>query len=336
LGVPPHLAALRASGVARISVVTGDEERRRRILAMDPDVEVHPDLRQALDARVGGPVLAVVASPPSAHLAQVSALVAAGCDVVCEKPLGRTLQDSEAAVAAAADAGRTLAVCLQHRYKPAAVRARELLATGRLGDVLGAQLHVPWFRPQAYYDEPGRGTQARDGGGVLITQAVHALDLLIWLLGQPDRVTALTSASAVHRLETEDVTSLLLDHGTFASGLFATTAALPPTAERLTITGTRGNLVLAGEDLWLSTPEAEGPERLVTAPTTTRSADLLAMLPWYVDLYADVLAEIGGGAPSAVTAEATLPSHRVIEGAYRSAAEDGRWVELSSLPAGVA
>src|SRR5205823_4001264 len=83
-----------------------------------------------------------------------------------------------------------LAVCLQHRTKPAGRALRALVDSGALGTFTGGSVSVPWWRPASYFAEPGRGTYARDGGGVLITQAIHTLDLLLWVLGTPVRVRA--------------------------------------------------------------------------------------------------------------------------------------------------
>jgi predicted dehydrogenase len=127
---------------------------------------------------------------------------------------------------------------------------------------------VPWWRPQAYYDEPGRGTMARDGGGVLMTQAIHTLDLFRSLVG----VTAVVAAQAVttpmHRMETEDFASALVRLGNGAPGtIIATIAAYPGSPERIEITGTRGMASLIGGSLRLSTIGG-GEETVITEGST--------------------------------------------------------------------
>jgi predicted dehydrogenase len=147
---------------------------------------------------------ALVLTPPHAHLPVIRALAAAGKHVLVEKPLAPTAADARAAVRACAEAGVTLAVVLQHRFRPAALALAEAIAAGELGAIATAAVSIRWWRPQSYYDEPGRGTLARDGGGVLVTQAIHTLDLFLALAPPVREVTAFSGTSAVHRMETED------------------------------------------------------------------------------------------------------------------------------------
>ena len=115
-----------------------------------------------------------------------------------------------------------------------------------LGEIAGACVHVPWWRPQTYYDEPGRGTLERDGGGVLITQAIHTLDLFLTLTPRLAQVGAFAATSPLHRMETEDIAcaALRFDNGALGT-LFATTASYPGFAERIELIGTRGTAMLA-------------------------------------------------------------------------------------------
>jgi UDP-N-acetyl-2-amino-2-deoxyglucuronate dehydrogenase len=192
---------------------------------------------------------AIVLAPPAAHRPLVERLAAAGKHVLLEKPLAATLADAEAVVAACRRAGVLLAVVFQHRYRPAAVALAERVHTGALGALASASASVRWWRPQSYYDEPGRGTLARDGGGVLITQAIHTLDLLISLTGLPCRVTGLAHTSSAHRMECEDTAAALLQFAGGASAVVqATTAAYPGFAERIELNGTLGTATYeAGE-----------------------------------------------------------------------------------------
>ena len=107
-----------------------------------------------------------------------------------------------------------------------------------------------WWRAQSYYDEPGRGTLARDGGGVLITQAIHTLDLLLSLTGLPERVTGLATTSPVHRMEGEDTAAALLHYAGGAMAVVqATTAAYPGFPERIELNGTLGTATLESGEL---------------------------------------------------------------------------------------
>ena len=107
--------------------------------------------------------------------------------MLLEKPLDISTARARALVDAAGSAGVTLGVVLQHRFKPAGSKLRELLRAGALGAIVNCSTIIRLWRPQSYYDEPGRGTKARDGGGVLLTQGIHTLDLMLSLAGPSRR-----------------------------------------------------------------------------------------------------------------------------------------------------
>ena len=163
----------------------------------------------------------------------------------------------------------------------ASARARNgcarLLADGALGEPAAVELAVPWWRPQAYYDAAGRGTLARDGGGVLITQAIHSLDLMLSLLGPMAELAAVAGTSRLHRMEAEDVVAAGLR---FANGALGQPlrhhGRLPGGPERLAITGDGGRCDARGETLELarSMDGASGtarPRAAAAAPTRWRS-----------------------------------------------------------------
>ena len=187
----------------------------------------------------------LVLTPPNTHLDLVQRLARAGKHVLVEKPLEIDLARAQTMVQVCESQGVTLAVMLQHRLRQAATSLRALLNAGELGQLVSASASVRWWRPQSYYDEPGRGTLARDGGGVLITQAIHTLDLLLSFTGLPARVMGLASTSPMHAMEGEDCACALLHyaHGAMAT-LQATTAAYPGFPERLELNGTLGSASL--------------------------------------------------------------------------------------------
>jgi predicted dehydrogenase len=121
------------------------------------------------------------------------------------------------------------------------------LRQGALGELAAVNVVSPWWRPQSYYDEPGRGTLARDGGGVLITQAVHTLDLTLSLAGPVAEVAAIAGTTGLHRMETEDFAAAGLRFANGAYGaLMATTAEYPGFPERIELIGARGTAILTG------------------------------------------------------------------------------------------
>jgi predicted dehydrogenase len=167
--------------------------------------------------------------------------------VLIEKPLEVSLERASRLVGAAHRHNRRLGIVLQHRFRPASMRAREIIREGRLGPIEAAAITVPWWRPQSYYDEPGRGTFARDGGGVLLTQAIHSFDLFRSLVDVSEVVSAVATTTGLHRMETEDYVAALLRlrNGSPAT-LMATTAFYPGHPERIEIIGRLGSATING------------------------------------------------------------------------------------------
>lgn len=196
----------------------------------------------------------LIAAPPNAHLELVERFAAAGKHILLEKPLEVSSARCEALVAACAHAGVRLGVVFQHRFRPGAQRLAELLAQGVLGRIAVANVSVPWWRPQSYYDQPGRGTLKRDGGGVLITQAIHTLDLFLSLAGAVEQVAAFAGTTALHRMSTEDVVAAALRlHSGAIGALMATTALYPGFGERIELAGAAGSAILADGELVVHT-----------------------------------------------------------------------------------
>jgi UDP-N-acetyl-2-amino-2-deoxyglucuronate dehydrogenase len=190
-----------------------------------------------------------VLTPPNTHLEIVERCAAAGKHVLLEKPLEISTARAERMVAACK--GVTLGVVLQNRHKPATKRLVQLLAAGELGRLVAASAYVELWRPQSYYDQPGRGTKARDGGGVLLTQGIHTLDVLLALAGEPLEVKSFVTTTPVHRMETEDLVCAAVrwKNGGKNGALgvvYATTSQYPGTPERIEIVAERGTATLAG------------------------------------------------------------------------------------------
>jgi predicted dehydrogenase len=256
-GAQPHLRSLHdlRDGVVLRHAVT----RRPAMADLGPfqgQLAVHDDLDAALaDPAVQGVILA---TPPATHLELAQRCFARGRHVLLEKPLDTTLERAQAIVDRARDSGCRLGVVLQFRFKPGAVALQEALVSGRLGRVQAASVRVPWWRPQSYYDQASRGTLARDGGGVLLTQAIHMIDLFRALVGVRSVDAAQVHRTGLHAMETEDHAQALLTLGNGAPGhLMATTAMLPGWPETIEVIGTRGSAVLQGGALQLQTLDGE-------------------------------------------------------------------------------
>jgi UDP-N-acetyl-2-amino-2-deoxyglucuronate dehydrogenase len=279
MGSAPHFAALAdlasaSPAGARVAWVCGRDPQRLQAAQARPDwpVGAKPctDLQQALDDPAVDAVL--VLTPPDTHRAVVEQAARAGKHVLVEKPLAASLAEAQALVDTCALQGVRLAVMLQHRLRPASLALAELLADGSLGNVTSASASVRWWRPQSYYDVPGRGTLARDGGGVLMTQAIHTLDLLLQFTGAPVEVRGFATTSRVHRMECEDtaVAILRFTNGAVAT-VDATTAAAPGYPECITLNGTRGSATLQAGGLHVWVEDGAGGWRELRSGATHAS-----------------------------------------------------------------
>ncbi len=256
----------------------------------------------------------MILTPANAHLPIAEAAFAAGKHVLCEKPLEVSIDRGERLIAAGRRAKRHLQTCLQLRFRPGSRRLHEVLQQGGLGEIQAATMMVPWWRPQSYYDEPGRGVKARDGGGVLITQAIHTLDLFRWLI-EIDRVEAAqVRTTSVHRMETEDYAAALVRLRNGAPGtIVATVAAYPGNPEWLHIIGSRGTARLEGGNLRLAF--LDGREELLA--DNSGSGGGANVMSFSHDAHRAVLSDfvdaIEQGRDPAIPGEEALATQRVIE-----------------------
>jgi UDP-N-acetyl-2-amino-2-deoxyglucuronate dehydrogenase len=261
-----------------------------------------------------------VLTPPWTHLDLVRTLAGAGKHILLEKPVEATTARAVELVAAYRAAGVTLAMMLQHRFRPASLALSERCAAGALGSLVAASVVVRWWRPQSYYDEPGRGTVARDGGGVLLTQAIHTLDLFLSLAGPVSEVAAFAATSALHRMETEDIVGAGLRFANGAIGtLDATTAAYPGFPERIEIVGDKATAVLVGGGLEIFHQDGRR-ETLGETQATGGGADPMAFShEAHCAAIADFLDAIDSGRAPRVSGAAALAVHRLIDALLRSA-----------------
>jgi predicted dehydrogenase len=262
MAIKPHMLSLRELAAAgRVKIVGGfapSKERRAAFTAQwkaptfasQAELLARPDLDMIL-----------ILTPPGTHLQIAEAVAAAGKHMLVEKPIEFSVSRGEALVAAAERAGVRSAVCLQHRFRAATLRLKSVLDAGELGAILSASASIRWWRDDAYFRQPGRGMRARDGGGVLITQAIHTLDLLLHLVGPHRDVAGFVTTSPLRKVDTEDVAVAAIRFKNGALGVLdATTVARPGYPERIEIAGTKGSAVL--EALQLTINRGGQPEEI--------------------------------------------------------------------------
>jgi len=331
MAVAPHAQSLlsladRAEVAAAFSPSAA---RRDAFRSRFPTLPLADDLDAILqDRSIDG---LIVLTPPNTHLDLVRRAAAAGKHVLLEKPLETTVARAEQAVEACRAAGVTLGVVLQHRFRPSGQRLRAIMAEGSLGRLVGCSTAMRLWRPQGYYDQPGRGTLARDGGGVLLTQGIHTLDLMLSLAGPVSEVAAFATTTPVHRMETEDLVAGALRFANGALGTVdATTAAYPGFPERIELAFERGSAVVAGTALQVWWQDGRSESLGGDGSGGGTGADPMAFPPDYHQaLIADWLDALKHGRRPAVGGAEGLAVQRLIE-SLLGAAADGRPRRLPS------
>lgn len=199
----------------------------------------------SMEAMLADPGIDIVtiATPSGAHAGPAIAAARAGKHVLCEKPMEITLERIDEMVEAHHRAGTTLGGIFQNRFNPAMVPLRQAVAEGRFGRITYAAVFVPWWRSDEYYAGSWRGTLAMDGGGALMNQSIHMIDMLLDIAGPVRRVSAFT-ATLAHTIEAEDTAVAVLEFANGALGqIYGTTASWPGRFKQFEMTGTRGTVV---------------------------------------------------------------------------------------------
>jgi predicted dehydrogenase len=254
---------------------------------------------------------AIVTTPPNARRQIVETLAAAGKPILMEKPVERSLDRARSLVELCEELDVPLGIVLQHRARPAVGTLRERLEG--LGPLVACEATVPWWRPQAYYDEPGRGTYDRDGGGVLISQAIHTLDLMLSLTGPVAEVTAMCATTAFHSMEAEDFVTAGIAFANGAVGhVFASTASFPGKGERITLHCQNGTASLAAGLLTLDYRDGRR-EEFGDAATSGAGADPMAFTSdWHQAVIEDFADAVDTGRKPLVTGREALEVHALI------------------------
>ncbi|KAA3524007.1 gfo/Idh/MocA family oxidoreductase [Agrobacterium tumefaciens] len=329
-----HVLACAASPEKiRLKAIVDGGSGRAKALAAEAakhtghHVAVYASIEEA--ARDRDVDFAIIATPPNARADIVGPLAKAGKHILLEKPVARNTREAADLVALCRDAGVTLGIIFQHRMRAASQKARKLVASGTLGELGLCEISVPWWRTQAYYDEPGRGTLARDGGGVLISQAIHTIDLALSLAGPVARVQAMAATTRFHKMETEDYVSAGLRFKNGAVGsLVASTASFPGAPESILLHFDKASLRLASGLLHVDWRDGRQETFGGAASGTGGGADPMAFThEWHQGVFDDFVDAISSGRPPVVTGEAALLSHRLIDAIINSA-ETGKEVEL--------
>lgn len=284
-----------------------------------------------LDAFLADPAVEIVTigTPSGAHMDPALAAAQAGKHLIVEKPLEITPERCDQIIKACEEAGVVLSAIFPSRFHQSSIQLKKAVEAGRFGKLTLGDAIVKWYRTQAYYDGGAwRGTWKLDGGGALMNQAIHSVDLLAWLMGPASEVSAMTGLIAHERIEVEDVA---LANLRFANGAFgtleATTAAYPGYLKRIEIHGDKGSAVMEEEDIvkWDFADAMPEDEEILQAMASRRSGGGGAGDPaaighhGHAKQFADVLNAIETGSKPAIDGYEGRRSVEIICSVYESA-----------------
>lgn len=216
---------------------------------------------------------------PDSRLDIVKLAVANGKHVLNQKPICLDLKQAREMVDITRHAKLKLGIISQHRFDDSTMFLKKAIGDGRMGKLLQVDAYVKWHRPQSYYDRPGKGTWEVEGGGALINQAIHQVDLLLHLAGPVKRLAANWQLAAAHEMESEDVINTLLQYDSGATGVLqAATAIVPGYPERIEIHGTKGSATITGDKLTVWDVEGDsGDDVPLQAEVDSGASDPMAI-----------------------------------------------------------
>ena len=322
-------AAREITGVEVVAVCGRSAEKATR-LARTYGGSAYSDVEHFLEHRPMDAVL--VGTPSGLHAKHGIAAARRGLHVLVEKPLEITTAQADALIAECERAGVTLGVFFQDRTAPDLAWLQRNIAAGVLGEVYLASAQVKWYRAPEYYGaSTWRGTWALDGGGALINQGIHTVDLLLWLLGDVRRVHAATR-TALHHIEVEDTAVACLEFVNGAVGtLEVATSAYPGFPRRVELTGAAGTVIIEHDrvkSVMLHDPPAELPPREEGNTNASASTPVVSDPRGHRRILEDFIQAVRHGGRPLCDGRDGRRSVELVEGIYR-AARSGQPVTLT-------
>ncbi len=258
---------------------------------------------------------------PDFRLEPVEACALAGKHVQVQKPIATNLETARRMIETARGAGILLGVVSQHRFDDASLFVSQALAAGRLGKLLELDGYTKWYRPAEYYARPIKGSWQTEGGGALINQAIHQVDILRWLAGPVKQVFAVWQLGAVHRIESEDVVNAVVEYASGATGVIqAATAFQPGYPERIEIHGSRGTAIITGDKLttWDVENDSGDPAPVAQAVASGASDPMAISLEPFERQFLDFGDALRQGRRPRVAGEEGYQALEVVDAIYRS------------------
>lgn len=285
--------------------------------------------------------IVTVATPSGAHLEGIRAAVIAGKHVICEKPLEITPDRVMEAQKLANENGVLLGGIFNRRFNESVSRLKKAVEAGRFGQIITCEANIKWYRDQAYYDSGAwRGTWELDGGGALMNQSIHTIDLLIYFLGMPKRLTASVGTLTHQKIEVEDTAVAMLEFENGGKGVIQGSTSVwseKGNPAEIHIYGSKGSVILADEQfrVWdFKEPhesDAYVREHLMSDSEEAQGANDPNAIKFlgHQRNFQNFVAAVEGRESLKVDGEEALKPVVLINAIYESARNDGSWVELS-------
>ncbi len=274
------------------------------------DVCCHPDV-DVVD----------VCTFPSFRLDVVRACAENGKPVQVQKPMATTIDAAREMLEIARAAGIALGVVSQHRFDRASLFLSAAIRAGRLGTLLQCDAYVKWWRSDEYYARPVKGSWATEGGGALINQAIHQVDLLLWLAGPVRELFGMWQTGAAHTVESEDIVNAVMRYESGATGVIqAATALWPGYSERVEIHGTKGSAIITGDQLttWDVKDDAGDPPPLSSGIASGASDPMAISVESFERQFLDFGEAVLTGRKPLVSGEEGYQALAVVDAIYRS------------------
>ena len=258
---------------------------------------------------------------PDFRLQPVEACAQSKKHVQVQKPIATSVETARAMIETAKKGGIVLGVVSQHRFDDSSRFLAKAIAAGRLGKLLQCDCYVKWHRSAAYYSRPIKGSWATEGGGALINQAIHQLDILRWLAGPLKELFGYWQLGALHKIESEDVVNAVVRYANGATGVIqASTAFWPGYTERTEFHGTKGTAVISGDKLttWDVENDSGEPAPLASEVASGASDPMAISIEPFERQFRDFGEAIRTGRKPLVGGEEGLQALEIVEAVYKS------------------
>jgi predicted dehydrogenase len=258
---------------------------------------------------------------PDFRLEPIEICAQAGKHVQVQKPIATNLETARKMIDAARRGGILLGVVSQHRFDDASLFLAKALPAGRLGKLLQCDCYVKWYRSPEYYSRPIKGSWKTEGGGALINQAVHQIDILRWLAGPVSEIFAVWQLGALHKIESEDVVNAVVKYASGATGVIqAATAFWPGYPERVELHGTKGTAIISGDKLttWDVENDQGEPAPVVKEVASGASDPMAISLAPFERQFLDFGEAIRKDRKPAVSGEEGYQALEIVDAVYRS------------------